>query len=55
VGVGNGAIYVKLGWGGEEVWDMKQSECGWRGREWNIEYKNKNKIIFKNSIIIMII
>jgi hypothetical protein len=35
-----------MGWGGEEVWDVEQSEGGWGARKWNMEYKRqiKNKI-----------
>jgi hypothetical protein len=33
-------IHVKKGWGGEEEWDVEQSEDRWGGgREWNMEYK----------------
>jgi hypothetical protein len=28
---GGGGIHVEMGWGGEEVWDMEQSEGGWGG------------------------
>jgi hypothetical protein len=31
-----------MGWGGEEVWDVEQTEGGWGGGEWNIEYKKIN-------------
>jgi hypothetical protein len=36
---------METGWGGEEVWDVKQSECGWREAVngiWNV--KNEMKI-----------
>ena len=26
---GGGSIHVEMGWGGEEVWDVEQSEGGW--------------------------
>jgi hypothetical protein len=29
--VGGGDIHVETGWGGEEVWDVEQSEGGWGG------------------------
>jgi hypothetical protein len=29
--VGGGDIHVEAGWGGEEVWDVEQSEGGWEG------------------------
>jgi hypothetical protein len=39
--VGDGDIHVERG-GGEEVWDVEQSESEWGGVwEWNMEYKNK--------------
>jgi hypothetical protein len=28
--VGGGGIHMEMGWGGEEVWDVEQSEDGWR-------------------------
>ena len=28
--MGVGDIHVEMGWGGEEVWHVKQSEGGWR-------------------------
>jgi hypothetical protein len=27
---GGGSIHAETGWGGEEVWDVEQSEGGWR-------------------------
>jgi hypothetical protein len=31
---------METGWGGEEVWDVDQSEGGWgTSREWNMECK----------------
>jgi hypothetical protein len=39
---------MEMGWGGEEVWDVEQSEDGWgEGREWNMECKNILKIKIK--------
>jgi hypothetical protein len=34
--VGAGDIHVEMGWGGEEVWDVEQSEGGWEA--WGMEY-----------------
>jgi hypothetical protein len=34
---------MEMGWDGEEVWDVEQSEGGW-GQEWNMECKNKLNI-----------
>jgi hypothetical protein len=28
---GGEGIHVETGWGGEEVWDMEQSDGGWGG------------------------
>jgi hypothetical protein len=39
-----GGIHLETGCGGDEVWDVDQSKGGWGNREWNIKYKNKNKI-----------
>jgi hypothetical protein len=33
-----------MGCGGEEVWDVEQSDGGWGDREWNMEYKNELQI-----------
>ena len=30
-GVESGGIRMEMGWGGEEVWDVEQSEGGWGG------------------------
>jgi hypothetical protein len=38
---------VETRWGGEEVWDVEQSEGGWGDGEWNTECKNKIKLKFK--------
>jgi hypothetical protein len=37
-------IPVETGWGGEEVWDVEQTEGGWRGREMEYGMQNKLKI-----------
>jgi hypothetical protein len=39
--LGSGGIHVETEWGGEEVWDVEQSERGWRGCKWNMVRKNK--------------
>jgi hypothetical protein len=31
----NCELHMEIGWGGEEVWDVEQSESG----EWNMECK----------------
>jgi hypothetical protein len=36
---------VETGWGGEEVWDMEPSECGWGKGIWSV----KNKLKIKKS------
>jgi hypothetical protein len=38
-GVGVGGIHVETGWGGKGVWDVEQTEDGWRVREWNMKCK----------------
>jgi hypothetical protein len=35
---GGGGIHMEMGWGGEEVWDVEQSEGGWGGVGWGMEY-----------------
>ena len=43
--MGGGGIHVEMGWSGEEVWDVEQSEGGWGGAGngiWSV--KNKLKI-----------
>jgi hypothetical protein len=46
--VEGGGIHVETGLGGEEVWDVEQSEGGWGGGEgngiWSVKNKLKNKI-----------
>jgi hypothetical protein len=37
VGVGDGGIHVEMGLGGEEVWDVGQTEGG-LGVGWEMEY-----------------
>jgi hypothetical protein len=37
--VGIRDIYVEIGWGGEEVWDVEQLEGRYGCREWNMECK----------------
>jgi hypothetical protein len=34
--VGGGGIHVETGWGGEEVWDVEQSEGGCGGMEYGV-------------------
>ena len=34
---GGGGIHMEMGWGGEEVWDVEQSEGGWVGGQ-GMEY-----------------
>ena len=29
--MGASDIHVEMEWGGDEVWDVEQLECGWRG------------------------
>jgi hypothetical protein len=29
---GDRGIHMEMGWGGEEVWDVEQSEGGWGGK-----------------------
>jgi hypothetical protein len=40
---------MKTGWGGEEVWDVEQTEGRWGARNciWSIKYKLKKKENFK--------
>jgi hypothetical protein len=41
---GWGGIHVEMGWGGEEVWDVEQSEGGWGGAEngiWSVKMNYK--------------
>jgi hypothetical protein len=37
---------VETGWGGEEVWDVEQSEGGWGGA-WNGIWSVKNELQIK--------
>jgi hypothetical protein len=30
---------LEFKWGGDDVWDVEQSEGGWGAREWNLEYE----------------
>jgi hypothetical protein len=34
--VGGGGIHVKMRWGGDEVWDVKQKEIGLGGMEYAV-------------------
>lgn len=40
--MGVGGIHVEMGWVGEEVWDLEQSEGGWWGQrmEYGVEKMN---------------
>jgi hypothetical protein len=42
--VGAWGIHLEMEWGGEEVWNLEQSEGEWGGMEWNMECKNVFKI-----------
>ena len=39
-----GDIHVEMGWGGEEVWDVEQTEGGWGAGNGIWSVKNKLKI-----------
>jgi hypothetical protein len=41
-GMGVGGIHMETGWGGEEVWDVEQTEGGWgAGNEiWSVKKIN---------------
>jgi hypothetical protein len=39
---GGRGIHMEMGWGGEEIWDVEQTEGGKGGGEWNMECKKIN-------------
>ena len=44
---------MEMGWGGEEVWDVEQSEGGWGGAEngiWSVKNELQVKLNFKKAL-----
>jgi hypothetical protein len=51
---GSRGIHVKMGWGGEKVWDVEQIEgvLGAGNGIWTVKNKLKIKLMLKNIMLI---